>query len=57
MIYFLQQKGHGIPYSLIEEVRELTHKFFTLPYEEKIKIKMTPASGYRYILQVISELH
>ncbi|XP_039130713.1 probable 2-oxoglutarate-dependent dioxygenase At3g50210 [Dioscorea cayenensis subsp. rotundata] len=47
MAGFFYVKGHGIPYSLIEEVRELTHKFFTLPYEEKIKIKMTPASGYR----------
>lgn len=41
------QKGHGIPDSLMKEVRNLTRKFFELPYEEKIKIKMTPATGYR----------
>ncbi|EXB54185.1 putative iron/ascorbate oxidoreductase [Morus notabilis] len=42
-----EQKGHGIPDSLLKEVRELTCKFFRLPYEEKIKIKMTPDAGYR----------
>lgn len=25
----------------------MTHQFFNLPYEEKLKIKMTPAGGYR----------
>ncbi|KAF3438999.1 hypothetical protein FNV43_RR17274 [Rhamnella rubrinervis] len=44
---FFYVKGHGIPDSLIKEVRNLTRKFFELPYEEKIKIKMTPATGYR----------
>ncbi|KAJ0965364.1 hypothetical protein J5N97_026502 [Dioscorea zingiberensis] len=44
---FFYVKGHGIPDSLIKEVRDATRKYFALPYEEKIKIKMTPASGYR----------
>lgn len=43
-----EQKGHGIPDSLLKEVKELTRKFFALPYEEKIKIKMSPAKGYRF---------
>ncbi|XP_021301220.1 probable 2-oxoglutarate-dependent dioxygenase At3g50210 isoform X4 [Herrania umbratica] len=40
-------KGHGIPETLVKEVRNITHKFFDLPYEEKLKIKMTAAAGYR----------
>ncbi|KAK3412094.1 hypothetical protein EUGRSUZ_I00885 [Eucalyptus grandis] len=44
---FFYVKGHGIPDSLIKKVRTLTHEFFELPYEEKLKIKMTPAAGYR----------
>ncbi|KAA3479675.1 putative 2-oxoglutarate-dependent dioxygenase isoform X4 [Gossypium australe] len=40
-------KGHGIPETMVKEVRNITHKFFDLPYEEKLKIKMTPAAGYR----------
>ncbi|OMP01944.1 Isopenicillin N synthase [Corchorus olitorius] len=44
---FFYVKGHGIPESLIKEVKDVTHKFFDQPYEEKLKIKMTPASGYR----------
>uniref|UniRef100_A0A0D3H438 Fe2OG dioxygenase domain-containing protein n=1 Tax=Oryza barthii TaxID=65489 RepID=A0A0D3H438_9ORYZ len=40
-------KGHGIAESLMKEVRDVTHKFFQLPYEEKLKIKMTPQNGYR----------
>ncbi|XP_057493430.1 probable 2-oxoglutarate-dependent dioxygenase At3g50210 isoform X2 [Actinidia eriantha] len=39
--------GHGIPDSVIEEVRNVTYKFFSLPYEEKLKIKISPATGYR----------
>lgn len=46
----IEQKGHGIPDSIIKEVRNLTHKFFSLPYEEKLKIKISPAAGYRYAL-------
>ncbi|OMP01945.1 hypothetical protein COLO4_11463 [Corchorus olitorius] len=44
---FFYVKGHGIPENLIKEVRNITSKFFHLPYEEKLKIKMTPAAGYR----------
>ncbi|XP_058227925.1 probable 2-oxoglutarate-dependent dioxygenase At3g50210 [Rhododendron vialii] len=44
---FFYVKGHGIPDSIIKEVRNVTHKFFSLPYEEKLKIKISPAAGYR----------
>lgn len=44
----MYQKGHGIPESLVEEVRNITHKYFDLPYEEKLKIKLTPTAGYRF---------
>lgn len=43
------QKGHGIPESLMTEVKTISHEFFNLPYEEKIKIKMTPEGGYRFV--------
>ncbi|XP_010503690.1 PREDICTED: probable 2-oxoglutarate-dependent dioxygenase At3g49630 isoform X2 [Camelina sativa] len=39
--------GHGISEDLINRVREITREFFKLPYDEKLKIKMTPAAGYR----------
>ncbi|XP_073010639.1 homoarginine-6-hydroxylase 2-ODD-233-like isoform X1 [Typha latifolia] len=44
---FFYVKGHGIPDSLVKDVRDITHQFFDLPYEEKIRVKMTPESGYR----------
>ncbi|WCJ31255.1 2-oxoglutarate (2OG) and Fe(II)-dependent oxygenase superfamily protein [Euphorbia peplus] len=44
---FFYVRGHGIPDSLSKEVKHLAHNFFDLPYEEKLKIKMTPAAGYR----------
>uniref|UniRef100_A0A0E0QNF6 Fe2OG dioxygenase domain-containing protein n=1 Tax=Oryza rufipogon TaxID=4529 RepID=A0A0E0QNF6_ORYRU len=44
---FFYVKGHGIADSLMKQVRDVTQKFFQLPYEEKLKIKMTPQSGYR----------
>ncbi|XP_073100599.1 homoarginine-6-hydroxylase 2-ODD-233-like isoform X1 [Elaeis guineensis] len=44
---FFYVKDHGIADSLVKEVRDIAHKFFGLPYEDKLKIKMTPASGYR----------
>lgn len=44
---YRKQKGHGIPESLVKEVRDITHGFFALPYEDKVKIKMTSESGYR----------
>lgn len=45
---FFYVKGHGIPDSLIKEVRNVTHKFFDLPYEEKLKIKMSASTGFRF---------
>lgn len=33
----------------MREVRDVSHKFFQLPYEEKMKIKMTRQSGYRCV--------
>ncbi|WOL00480.1 putative 2-oxoglutarate-dependent dioxygenase [Canna indica] len=44
---FFYVKGHDIPDSLVKEVKDLTQTFFNLPYEEKLKIKMTSESGYR----------
>ncbi|GMY11808.1 probable 2-oxoglutarate-dependent dioxygenase At3g50210 [Fagus crenata] len=44
---FFYVKGHGIPDSLLKEVKSVAHNFFDLPSEEKIKIEMTPATGYR----------
>ncbi|KAK7386411.1 hypothetical protein VNO78_26627 [Psophocarpus tetragonolobus] len=44
---FFYVKGHGIPETLLKEVRDETRRFFELPYEEKAKIKLTPAAGYR----------
>ncbi|KAI4970574.1 hypothetical protein ZWY2020_001488 [Hordeum vulgare] len=42
-----RRPGHGISESLMTEVRDVTRKFFQLPHQEKLKIKMTPQSGYR----------
>ncbi|KAJ4816365.1 2-oxoglutarate (2OG) and Fe(II)-dependent oxygenase superfamily protein [Rhynchospora pubera] len=44
---FFYVKGHGVPDSMIKEVREITRSFFALPTEEKLKIKMTSKTGYR----------
>ncbi|KAJ4714823.1 2-oxoglutarate (2OG) and Fe(II)-dependent oxygenase superfamily protein [Melia azedarach] len=44
---FFYVKGHGIPESLVNEVKKISHEFFDLAYEEKLKIKLTPAAGYR----------
>ncbi|KAK2657526.1 hypothetical protein Ddye_010578 [Dipteronia dyeriana] len=44
---FFYVKGHGVPESLFNEVKIIAHEFFDLPYEEKLKIKLTPAAGYR----------
>ncbi|XP_047149039.1 probable 2-oxoglutarate-dependent dioxygenase At3g50210 [Vigna umbellata] len=44
---FFYVKGHGVPETLLKEVRDVTRGFFELPYEEKTKIQMTPAAGYR----------
>ncbi|XP_011005806.1 PREDICTED: probable 2-oxoglutarate-dependent dioxygenase At3g49630 isoform X2 [Populus euphratica] len=44
---FFYVKGHGIPDSLIKDVKNVTRKFFDLPYEEKLKIKLSAVAGYR----------
>ncbi|XP_021802362.1 probable 2-oxoglutarate-dependent dioxygenase At3g50210 [Prunus avium] len=44
---FFYVKGHGIPETILKQVKNLTRKFFELPYEEKLKIKMTADRGYR----------
>ncbi|QDP16878.2 hypothetical protein Tsubulata_018428 [Turnera subulata] len=44
---FFYVKGHGIPDSLTKEVKDVTHNFFDLPYEEKLKIKLSASAGYR----------
>ncbi|XP_027151646.1 probable 2-oxoglutarate-dependent dioxygenase At3g50210 [Coffea eugenioides] len=44
---FFYVKGHGIPDSLVKEVRNIAHRYFDLPYEEKIKIKLSATTGYR----------
>ena len=48
VMLMIVQKGHGIPDSLLKEVKIVAHKFFDRPYDEKIKIKMTPATGHRF---------
>ncbi|XP_028764127.1 probable 2-oxoglutarate-dependent dioxygenase At3g50210 isoform X2 [Neltuma alba] len=42
-----REKGHGIPATLLKEAKDLTRRFFQLPYEEKMKIKMTAGTGFR----------
>uniref|UniRef100_A0A516IJU6 Fe2OG dioxygenase domain-containing protein n=1 Tax=Turnera subulata TaxID=218843 RepID=A0A516IJU6_9ROSI len=44
--HVIEQKGHGIPDSLTKEVKDVTHNFFDLPYEEKLKIKLSASAGY-----------
>ncbi|KAM4117876.1 hypothetical protein ACB094_02G158800 [Castanea mollissima] len=44
---FFYVKGHGIPDSLLKEVKSVAHKFFDLLNEEKVKIKISQAAGYR----------
>lgn len=41
------QKGHGIPESLYQGVRDVVRRFFALPYDEKLKIKLSPSTGFR----------
>ncbi|KAM6540569.1 hypothetical protein CsatB_005016 [Cannabis sativa] len=53
---FFYVKGHGIPISLLQEVKEKTHKFFELPYEEKSKIKLNAAAGYRGYQKVLENI-
>ncbi|KAK9990669.1 hypothetical protein SO802_025654 [Lithocarpus litseifolius] len=41
---FFYMKGHGIPDSLVKSV---ANNFFDLPNEEKVRIKISPAAGYK----------
>ncbi|KAL6572984.1 hypothetical protein OROHE_002460 [Orobanche hederae] len=44
---FFYVEGHGIPNSLINEIRSISRRFFHLPYDEKLEIKLSAATGYR----------
>lgn len=44
---FFYVRGHGIPDSLVKEIRSISRQFFDLPFEEKLKIKLSAAAGYR----------
>ncbi|MED6108107.1 hypothetical protein PIB30_020377 [Stylosanthes scabra] len=44
---FFYVKGHGVSDALLKEVKDISRRFFELPYEEKTKIKMTRATGFR----------
>eukprot|EP00262_Sarcandra_glabra_P002667 TRINITY_DN13076_c0_g1_i1.p1 TRINITY_DN13076_c0_g1~~TRINITY_DN13076_c0_g1_i1.p1 ORF type:complete len:361 (+),score=54.81 TRINITY_DN13076_c0_g1_i1:164-1084(+) len=44
---FFYVKGHGIPDAIVKEVKDVTRKFFYLPYEEKVKIKLSSVTGFR----------
>ncbi|XP_047982762.1 probable 2-oxoglutarate-dependent dioxygenase At3g50210 [Salvia hispanica] len=44
---FFYVKGHGIPVSILKETRSISRQFFDLPCDEKLKIKLSPATGYR----------
>ncbi|EPS74426.1 2-oxoglutarate-dependent dioxygenase, partial [Genlisea aurea] len=44
---FFYVKGHGISDDLLKEMRNISRNFFHVPYEEKIKIKLSAATGYR----------
>ncbi|EFJ04590.1 hypothetical protein SELMODRAFT_3309, partial [Selaginella moellendorffii] len=46
-IGFFYATGHGVSRELMDDVRSLSHEFFKLPDCEKMRIKMTPSSGYR----------
>ena len=48
MMLMVVQKGHGIPDSLLKEIKSVAHNFFDIPNEEKVKIKISPAAGYRF---------
>ncbi|XP_042066562.1 probable 2-oxoglutarate-dependent dioxygenase At3g50210 [Salvia splendens] len=44
---FFYVTGHGIPDSMVKEIRSISRQFFDLPYDEKLKIKLSPTTGYR----------
>lgn len=44
---FFYVKGHGIPVSLMKEIKNIAREYFHQPYEEKIEIKLSAETGYR----------
>ncbi|KAF3795846.1 putative flavonol synthase 6 [Nymphaea thermarum] len=46
-IPFFYEKGHGIPESMCQRVRDVARRFFGLSDEEKLKIKLSPSTGFR----------
>lgn len=42
------QKGHGVPGDLMQKVLDVSREFFMLPDEEKLTIKMSSSSHFRY---------
>ena len=50
----VEQTGHGISESFMKKVKEMSHQFFELPYAEKLKIKITPAAGYRFVSLILT---
>ncbi|KAL1564171.1 putative 2-oxoglutarate-dependent dioxygenase [Salvia divinorum] len=44
---FFYVTGHGIPDSIVKEIRSISRQFFDLPCDEKLKINLSPATGYR----------
>ncbi|KAK6798381.1 hypothetical protein RDI58_006083 [Solanum bulbocastanum] len=41
------QKGHGIPVSLMKDIKNIAREYFHQPYEEKMEIKLSAETGYR----------
>ncbi|MQL84640.1 hypothetical protein Taro_017154 [Colocasia esculenta] len=46
---FFYVTGHGVSDSLIKQVKDVTHKFFELPIDEKVRIKMSSTTGFSVI--------
>lgn len=41
----------------MKEVRDVAHRFFDLPYEEKLKIKLSAETGYRSTFLILHEYY
>ncbi|CAN4079704.1 unnamed protein product [Withania somnifera] len=46
---FFYVKGHGIPISLMKEIKNIAREYFHQPNEEKIKIELSAATGCREV--------
>lgn len=55
---FFQIVNHGVPLSIIEDVKDATHSFFALPAEEKKKylFKNSPTKNIRFVTSFIPEV-